>query len=323
MQQLPLIDLGGIWHIAIFAGIACAVVKWTSIWREFIPLSARLLCCYVLLQALFILEWPAMHFGPYTPEYQATAGQVFVEVLFIPYMAMAFFRYTTRVIPYLAAFACLCTWMNWGGLLHAPSFNSAFAAAAIPFLNPWLVVGVFVTVMFHHGSTAVMIIWAQLLARVIRHRTAEGWMVFMVGTIGMYVIASEHSGLLFDGLERISKWNQFMCFWVREWRWILVGVGPGSFIWTSLMLDNFKPHSLFMQMHSDWLQILWELGVVGLGLSIWVFVDAVKRAWGSTDELAALFGVAAFGLTYYPLRFMTPALLTAYIFVRAFSCKSD
>ena len=323
MQALPLIDLGGVWMTTFFIAISLTIVFASAQWDHLLPRSVMFLALYVAIEALFVLEWPAMHFGPYTPNYQATAGQVLVELFFVPIGAWLFRDQIEKYLAYPALFACLCTWMGRPGLLNAPSFNSAFAAAALPFI-PWqAALIVIVTVVSHHGSTALMILGAQMFALAIRNNDRFSWVTFSMVSVVAAFFAYRHSGVMFDGGERLEKYCEFFRFWAKEPRWIIAGVGPGSFIWTSLMIDNFKPHHLFMQMHSDWLQILWEEGLAGLGLTLWVVIAAVKRAWNDTNCLAGIFGIVAFALTYHPIRFYPTALLTAFIFLRAFSCKGD
>lgn len=324
MEPNPLltqIDLGGIWHIAIFAGLSLAIVKWLFDWKS-LPVSARFLWGYVLIFSLFVLEWPALHFGVYTAAYQVQAGQVFAEAVFTPLAAFIFFRMIRRGIIFLAFFLCVCVWFNIPGLMLAGSFNSALAALTIPFIPWWAALVVIGTVLTHHASTALMVIAAQLFAFALKTKRARLPLALALPVLVGIAYLHQH-GAWFDSTERLVHWKEYMSFWLKEPRWIAIGVGPGSFIWTSAMIDHFSG-PIFMQMHNDWLQILWELGAVGLGLVLWVFVSATRSAWDSVESLAGIFGCAAFGLTYHPTRFFPSALLVAWIFVRAFfSCKSD
>ncbi len=318
MSQL---DLGGVWHIAIFAGLSLGVVTWLKDLTA-LPRSLQILWAYVLIYALFILEWPALHFGPYTMAYQVEAGRVLAEAIFTPLCALLLFRHISKFITPFALFACACTWGHWNGFLHAPSFHAAFAALALPFLPLWAAVIVVVTILTHHGSTALMIMGAELFAVAVHYKRFRLW---FAGAVPLLIGASylHHHGMWFDGYDRVMHWQRYFEFWVKEPRWILLGVGPGSFTWTSAMMYDFKT-PIFLQMHSDFLQILWELGVVGFGLSVWVTAQAIKRSWSSIRPLAGVFGSIAFAFTYYPLRYFPTALLIAWVFVYAlFSCRAD
>lgn len=327
MEPNPLVtqvDLGGMWHIALFAGVSFGIIAWLH-GLYFIPRTARVLWAYVLISATFILEWPALHFGPYTTAYQATAGQVIAEAVFIPLLALTLFGRIRQVLPFAALFACACVWGNWPGLMLAPSFNSAFAALCVPFIPWWAALPVIVTVFTHHGSTALLILGAQFFAYSLTYtRPARMLAAWLVCGSCLFLVAHTHQHApMFDGMERLEHWKTFMQFWAKEPRWIALGVGPGSFMWTSAIMYKFQS-PIFLQMHSDWLQILWELGAVGLLLAIAVTIQAIKSAWGNLETFAGVLGCVVFGLTYHPLRFAPTALLIAWIFVRAFvSCKSN
>lgn len=303
------IDIGGIWRIGIFFGLASIVVG--LIWRHLRNVEGLLLT-YVLISALYILEYPALPFGDLNTAFQATAGQVLAEVVLITMGAIVFQRQAFKILPYFVAFETLCIWANRDGLLTAYTFATAFLAATLPFLPLWLSAAVIITVLFHHGSTALMVLGAQLFALVLVKRRFRPWAPLLFGVLAYS--AYLHHGLA--GYARITKYQQFMTFWASQWKWIWLGVGPGSFMWTSLILEKFKG-DIYLQMHSDWLQITFELGLIGLVLTLAVWVKNIYHSWDNPRILAALFGCGAFGLTYYPLRFFPTAFFVAMVIARA------
>jgi hypothetical protein len=315
---LPLIDIGGISHILFFVLVGIILVRWVSEKRS-LPISARVFWIYALGSALYTIEWPAAHFGMYTPNFQATAGQAFVEILFIPLAASAFEVEIERVLPWAALFECFCVWVGWQGMLNAPSFNSAFAALAIPFCPIWVVAVILLTILTHHGTTALLIAGVIFGVRFMQVRKFAHWALFLV-VVGILAFAAfKHSGHNFDADERLRHWQAYWRVWITKPWWIFVGSGPGSYILISCMQDSFK-WQLFLQAHSDILQILWELGVVGLFLSIWTGLTAMWGVRKNRQLLSALCGVATFAITYHPLRFAPSALLVTWIFYKAFSC---
>jgi hypothetical protein len=319
VDPLPLIDIGGVWHLTFFTGIIF-IFLYGLFLKLKLPYPIKFLFAYLIIRSLFILEFPTLMFWPYTSNFQTTAAQMLIEVVALPLGAILFERYVEKILIFVAFFSSLCVWMKWPGLLQAPSFNGAFAALALPFLPGWAAVGVLITIFTHHGSTALLIVAAQLLAYVLKRPlwATAGYFLFPL----LFYIALKHSGVGFDSAERLQNYKMFMAFWAKDWHWIVFGVGPGSFMWTSILLSKEKT-SLFLQMHSDWLQMIWELGLVGLGLILWVLISAVKNAWKNDVLLSALFGCVAFGLTYHPLRFFPTAFLTAYIFMKAFNYRAD
>lgn len=311
------LDLGGVWYITFFFGIAATLVL--ALKRLSLPLPAKLFWAYTLLYSLFYLEFPLVYFGEMTNVFKLTAGQVFVETLFVPLTVLFFWDKIERLIPYAVAFALLCAWAGWPGLFNAGSFNLAFAALGFMFCPLWLRALVVATVATHHGNTAALILAAHALAYGFKGYGWKYWRVALLALALLFLALYAREGSFVGGFDRLQKYELFMRFWANDWRWIGFGVGPGSFVWTSFMLDDKNRSDLFVQMHSDWLQIAWELGAAGFGLAVWTWISAVRIAWGKVEVLSALFGCAAFALTYHPLRYYPSAILTAYIFFRAYS----
>lgn len=322
MNPSPLttqIDLGGIQHILIFTGLATGALFWVKSFP--INLAAKLLAAYVLVYQLFMLEYPHALFGEVTTAYRAQAGQSLAEFLFVGVSVAFLMPYITRFLKYVVGFVLICVWLGEPGILGAISFQTAFCALCIPFLPMPLACAVVLTALTHHGSTALLIIGAQCFGLALKYPKFNTKVPLLL--LALFSSAYLTSGPMFDGGERLAKYTQFMTYWFQKWEWIIFGVGPGSFTWTSILLDNYKA-PLFLQMHSDWLQILWEYGAIGFCLCVFVFAQTVRRAWDSAYLLAATLGVGAFMVTYYPLRHYPTALLTAYIFtIVEFSYKAN
>lgn len=309
------LDIGGVWHMTYFFGLALILVNWIAVFfRRLLNLPEKLLLAYTLLYALFISEFPKLHFGLYNTAFQATAGQVFAEIILVVIGAMSLQKWARKILPFVVLFSLACVWLPFNGLMIAPSFNSAFAALAMP-LSPWWVIALtLLTIVTHHGSTAVLIAAAQFLALAIKFRKLRKWGLAALGILG--AAAYFNSGHMFDGWDRLNRYQQFFNLWRQDWRNIIFGVGPGTFAWSSLEADKYAGDP-FLQLHSDWLGFGWDFGLIGLGLAGAVFITAVRNAWEKPWLLSALFGCGAFALTYHPLRFFPTAFLTAMIVFQA------
>lgn len=312
------IDIGGIWHISIFVVLAIVVLK--TIWKQTIlELEEKLLLAYVLISSLFIIEYPALPFGLYNTAFKGTAAEVFLEALFIPLGAFLFFDQAKKLLPWIVGIELIGVWFGWGLLVDGPSFAAAFCACAIPFLPPWFWPIVLITILTHHASTALLIVAAQAFVVVLKARNKK-WLLGYLGLLFLFLgIAYFHKqGAFLYGNGRVEKYADVMHFWTRRSSWIAFGVGPGSFMWVDLMRNGFAFYDPWLQLHSDWLQILWELGETGLALTIVVFARAARNVWNEPRKLSALFGLAAFGLPYHPTRFALTAFLAAMILI---SCR--
>jgi hypothetical protein len=281
--------------------------------------------CYFIAYGLFILEWPSLCFGGFTPAYQAQAGQALIEGILIPLGAIFWFDQIKKIIPVFTIIACLSVWFDRSGFLNAPSFNSAFAVLAMyycPVAVQWLIIA---TIFTHHGTTAILMVlgmtapalfWSKHSQRSASRYVFTG--LFIASVLSLILL---HHGPWMDGMDRIEHWKRYFAFWAKEPAWIAIGVGPGSFIWTAMLLDHFKG-ALFLQMHSDWLQILFELGVVGLIGALTCYFIALKKAMGNHALFGQLVALGIFGLTYHPLRYFPTAFLSAMVVVQALSYKS-
>jgi len=269
---------------------------------------------YVLISALYILEYPAVPYGQLNIAFMASAGQTLAECIIIPFCIMNLSKRT--FISIFNVFICIelfLLWKNGYGLMVAPSFDTAVIACFMPFMWFILMPIALITILTHHGSTAIVILIAQIVAYTLKKKP-----ILLLAVPVLIGSAYLHTkGKFFDSMERIHTWQFFMQkWWAEGWKIRLFGFHPGSFMWISLLL-NRDPTYIYLQLHNDWLQILFELGFIGLGLAIGVFVSAVVKVWNDPKLLAAVFGCGAFACTYHPLRFFPSMVLVTFIFWNA------
>lgn len=325
MELNPLtaqVDIGGIWRMAIFFGCFILLVNWFRPHKNVTSAFA----CYVLSYALYTISFPALGYGEYHTAFQATAGQVFAELICVV-AGMVMITQPKRE-KILSAFRwvilaeLICIWFKLPGLMmeipFAGSFDVALAALYFPFAPRWLKVLTLGTVIMNHSTTALLIMLAQTFALCIKDRASMLRLVAgsAVVLIAVLMLQHDHHGQkisLLAGTSRFERWQTYMSFWSSNWFFWLFGTGPGSFMWLAMSMDRFK-HPMFLWMHSDWLQILFELGAVGFVLAVGVLVRAIRYFWHNPKLLSAVFGSAAFCLTYHPLRYFPTAFLMALIF---------
>lgn len=110
---------------------------------------------------------------------------------------------------------------------------------------------------------------------------------------------------LLDGQGRFYTWARSMSWWVDNAN-MVTGTGFGTF-WAFgpyiQYLQNDMRYGLFTFMHNDWLQILFEQGIIGLFFFALLLAQMIKRAWGDRYLLSS---VIVFGFTMIlnqPLRY--------------------
>lgn len=323
--MLPLVDIRGIWHLTYVLGLSGLLV-FTACRQELknVPPIARVFWLYFSILCIVTLEFPNTYFGPYTPYVQSTAGQAFAEVTLICSAAYALRRWIAVVMPFVALFSAVCVWFNWSGFFHAPSFNMAFAATCLPLIviDPNKVsfakvaAWVFIcgTALTHHGTTALLILVSHHVVAAFKDKKyySLGVMAFLA-----WISAKVFHGPFDSGHERLVKWGEYMTPWSQEsWDKIVFGIGPGSFMWYSILKNKYQT-GIYLQMHNEFLQILWENGVVGFGLALAVCYKAIRRVREDAVLLQGVAGCIVFSLTYCPLRYFPSALLIAYFFTLA------
>lgn len=291
--------------------------------------------------ALALVEFPAGSRGCYERAFEATAGMTYVEITLLPLTILLlpkrYIDILWRVIPFLIIIDLPAIWLGRNGLMIAPSFDTAFMAMALPFLASWpLTWVVLATIAFTHGSTALLVLGAQLFVYVAASSRGLGrsnklliWCGVAMGFAALIGLAyyKAEGGHVFARPVRFAGWSSAMSFWLYgvpgkalwplawdqvNWYLVFFGLGSGSFTWIGMMLAEYKPPFDTM-MHCDWLQIPNETGLIGLGLFLGVCWRAIRLNLSKPKVLSALGGVAACMLTYHPFRFMPTMLLIALI----------
>lgn len=318
----------GQYRMGFFIGTFLMGAMFCFHFKNRIGYLASALLAWTLGSALWTLEFPVLPYNALTKAYQVTAGQCFAEVI----LAVAFFCIISdrlherlmKLFSILVMIQLACVWARIRGPMIAPSFDLAVAAIYLPFAPAWLQIVIVGTILTHHAGTADLILASEFFAWSLKHMRPKYIIASGVLAVAAFLaVAYFHSHApMLDGLERISQYKRFMRFWLYGpgdeliWPFILAGVGAGTFTWCSILIDKFQdPVVLFL--HSDWLQILFELGSVGFLLSLGVWFQAVRRMWSRTEYVAALFGVAACGMFYHPLRFAPSIFLLGLIFRKA------
>lgn len=313
------VDVGGIWHYGWAVGLILFLFFSIFSFRDRIPVGVKICLAYFVARALWILEAPKLPFGDYTRAFQATAGQTVAEIILLSVAVLAFKKHFRSIAIGVALIEIAGIWFLRAGLLGWESFDSALLALCIPFVGlDWLVVTSVITILAHHGSTALLILFVYTLV--------ERWQAAVLALPVLGTIAYIHAnGRWLDGMERLQTWFRFMKFWSTDYWNVAFGTGGGTFMWISCLLDKFKP-PIFLQLHNDWLQILFEDGVVGLGLALCVFYWSYERSKYLTRFSkrirAGILGAGVFALTYHPMRFMPSAFIIGLIFATAITAET-
>jgi O-antigen ligase len=103
---------------------------------------------------------------------------------------------------------------------------------------------------------------------------------------------------------RALIWQQAMAFWWSDASWMFgFGTGTAAELIPRLQSDvGGWGQTVFITLHNDWLQILWEHGLVGLALAAWVFIRALRKCRASPALCASVLALGLSACGNWPLR---------------------
>lgn len=118
--------------------------------------------------------------------------------------------------------------------------------------------------------------------------------------------------------ERLLNPSGRQTIWVDSFHWWqanaspLWGAGSGTFETLGpLISKDYPPNTIFTFLHSDWLQIGFEQGVVGLILAVVFFAMLLRRA--KAEMFYTLFMYGAWMIANMPLRYPLAALYGSFL----------
>lgn len=128
-----------------------------------------------------------------------------------------------------------------------------------------------------------------------------------------YYFYNPHFYLVSDRLDEYRLAADFFFTHLNVW----VGGGLGSFeVYGPLMqkLAGRDMSEVWLELHSDWLQCVFELGLVGASLSCWLLVDSLLRS--TYEQRLVLVSGLLFGLFYFPMQIPLVAFFLTLIVVQ-------
>jgi hypothetical protein len=128
-------------------------------------------------------------------------------------------------------------------------------------------------------------------------------------------------GTLFSSGDRFPLWGFMISKWAAPWN-ILAGTGLGTYHVFSINLQaagGFHPEYYWNTLHNDWLQMLFEGGLIGAFLIVATYFAALKRALLDSDKRIAM-SLILYGIymgVNPALHHAIPALFGAWLFLYA------
>lgn len=206
-----------------------------------------------------------------------------------------------------------------GGFSGNASMNGCLIACLIPFGveilpdNKWGIAVIFLSIA---GIllTETMVPVGTLAVVALAFAFASGWLRFldlkMVFFFSCAVLAllwfgrDEIPNHIITGDGRFRIWGIAIDFWRRYAHWS-VGMGFGSARTLMPVIQSIQGRvggEFYLWFHSDWLQTLWELGIVGLVSAFIAWIELAFLSLGRPYLFASFMGFTACAVFNYPLR---------------------
>ncbi len=205
------------------------------------------------------------------------------------------------------------TFYNGWGMANAGSFDAAIFAAALPIFAFIPVFKIKRSWAFHIGFAVVFMLWtrsntaALILASYavfygFKTAISRNWpnVLGVIGLLGTAVLSLLYKGIA-SGNARAEGWKHYIGWWWDNANHYF-GTGIGTFQGMGPLIPEVpKTGEIFLYMHNDYLQMLFEGGFIGLGLFILAAVYLLHRTWKNSILIYSVIGFLVCMLSYSPL----------------------
>lgn len=325
------------WRSQVFLGVTAALIfMGAQVWRRIGALPAGAFT-WAAMSAAFVSCFPN---SPYASSgldaitassaYSAQAGFCLLAIAISAIMMSKKDEFALmaglRAAVAIDSVMLLVRWF-WikepTGLLGNASMDGCFIATMLPLVAllpgrfgavcaSWSVIGLCLACLaiFASGSSLAVgvlgVVTVAVLARVVRLRFVVGAVAVLAG-LGFLTMGP---AFLSDS-GRFGEWSIQFQWWAENANaWL--GAGSGTFMLigpnVQAMAEPPRPES-FLFLHSDWLQVVFEQGIVGLVLVVALFAQMLWRSRGSPRVFAAVLGYGAWAWANMPLRYALGALV--------------
>lgn len=202
--------------------------------------------------------------------------------------------------------------------------NAACIGAVLRHKHKWEVALVTLAVTLSNSSVPIGVLFVAAASYLISSYRKKDVLkyVALAGAVCLACGLISSGEYLFNSSYRFTAYKVFLAEW-WERGMILFGTGAGTFAPMvpqmqakhSFMMNWDGEGHVWLAAHSDWLQCLFELGIVGLVLYAGLFIQTTKRLYTQSNHalLSILCGIAATALFNYPFRYSVFGILAVVI----------
>lgn len=298
---------------------------------------AGLLCSYVMVSALWVFQNPDPQFGAMSGNFGRVSSQAFAAfLLVISVVAFA----SSKLIKNLVIFVevativdCILVYLYGYGFFNNPSLDASFIMMMFPalcfrpnrfiprsFKDPifWILLMVvllpFIALFRINESTPYFVLAGCLMVLCWKRKH------LLIGGVGCALFAGAlmNKQFFLRSNGRMDFWELFIGNLFSSGKYLL-GAGTGTLEWAGPLIQihnktlegtpgHWKGAAIWM--HNEYLQVLFEQGILGLVLMLGLMAICWQRAKPIWLK-ACLAGAAVCFLTQYPIRFFLGQLWIA------------
>lgn len=272
----------------------------------------------------------------------AVTGIVIFLMSSIPFLILDREKARSRLIQLLAliCFAdSIIVLVEWaigqdefirGGFFFNASMNSCMISGLLPFFMhdrtisklPTLRVILPLLAVIASGSTGgygAFILSVGLYYFFNKKISKKEFGLILIGLIALTIFAYFYLGSnrIITTSGRYAVWKDTFFFW-KKFANHFVGFGQGSSMHITPVVQKLfqqDSHQLFLWMHNEWYQVLFEQGIIGFVLWFFMYINIIIKTF-LTNEKYITVSIAVFGficLFNYPFRMAIPGMIMAAI----------
>jgi len=317
------------WHVhqylVLLIGLLVVVFKSFSIATRL----QTLLWFYVLASATAVAFCPFNDFNYVNPhlalQFPGSAAQTAFIALLLP---LAVWRSNNLWLKNLfKSVAVIESIMLLGfdrTLFYGTTFSSAYCLLSLLFFDPrkskldWLLIAPLVTCLVYAGSTTAFVALLMLPVLFKFYRNQFSVLIYTIALSALVYLKRD----LLDSNGRLDMWSSYLDQWANHFPFFS-GSGFGTWEWIGPFIYKAHDGMRFVWPHNDYLQVLFEGGVIGFALLLAVIVEALLKIRKRPKLFALGLGFLVFMFTYYPLHWTTTQVLALYLLKRSNDSKCN
>jgi len=313
------------WRLPQMVGLCLVALLFGYLIGKKYSWFAGAIVAYCLGSAAIIMEGSLTHFGGgYSHAFGETAGQAFAAIVMsvglIFFMEKKYLPWAVLVFQVIALIDCVLILTIGYGIFNSESVDASFIMLIYPSiclipLKPKLTLSHSLVLILTlalpiaalvaaKASTPYFMLSACLCAYILikttnpKRKLIELVTIAPIGLALGYWLLGRHT--LIDPNGRVAIWQICMEWWAANVN-IWIGYGSGTFEWLGYIIQK-RTDTIFIWMHNEYLQILFEHGIIGFVIFLGLAIECLYKSRKNTWVFVSLIALSVCFISQFPLR---------------------